>query len=141
MRAVLFLLCGACAALAACGQPRSDSATQATANAAQPKKSSFCFFKDEEMKGWAASRGKDGNVTIKGKAHVKDSRYSAVLGPPTVSGTTAELSPTLSQNSSYAAPEDWWDLSATIPNSGAITTVNVSCGSKTVAQLSVPPKS
>ena len=140
MKSVL-LVAGACMALAACGQSHGDAATPPTANVAQPKKSAFCFFKDEEMKGWAASRGKDGTITVKGKAHVKDSRYSAVLGPPTVTGPTAELSPTINQNSGYAAPEDWWDLSATIPNSAAITTVNISCGSKTVAQLSVPPKS
>ena len=136
----LVVIAGACTLFGACGESHDDSATKAAANVVQPKKSSFCFFKDEEMKSWAASRDKDGNVTLKGKAHVKDSRYSAVLGPPTVSGSTAELSPTITQNASYAAPEDWWDLSTTIPNSAAITTVNVTCGSKTVAQLAVPPK-
>ena len=140
MKSVL-LFAAASVALAACGQSHDDSNTRATANVAQPKKSAFCFFKDEEMKGWAASRGKDGNVTVKGKAHVKDSRYSAVLGAPTVTGSTAELSPTLNQNASYAAPEDWWDLNTTIPNSAGITAVNVTCGGKTVAQLSVAPKS
>ena len=93
------------------------------------------------MKGWAASRGKDGNVTVKGKAHVKDPRYNAVLGPAVVTGSTAQIAPTIAQNSGYESPGDWWDVSAVIPNSATVTSVSVTCGAKTVAQLTVPAKS
>jgi hypothetical protein len=133
---------GAAAILAGCGQPSDKAATNQAA--VQPKKKPvFCFFKDEETKGWAASRGKDGTITVKGKAHVKDPRYKAVLGAPTVAGagTGAEIAPSISPNDTgYAAPEDWWDLSAAIPNSAAIDTVTVRCGDKAVAELKVPLK-
>jgi hypothetical protein len=136
------MLLGA-AALAACGQSADNAAAnQAAANAAQPKKKpSYCFFKDNETKGWAASRGKDGNIVVKGKAYRSDPRYQALLGPPTVTGNTAEVSPTIQQNATgYAAPENWWDVTATIPNSAAVDTVTVSCGPKTLAELKVPVK-
>jgi hypothetical protein len=136
------MLLGA-AALAACGQSADNAAAnQAAANAAQPKKKpSYCFFKDNETKGWAASRGKDGNIVVKGKAYRSDPRYQALLGPPTVTGNTAEVSPTIQQNGTgYAAPENWWDVTATIPNSAAVDTVTVSCGPKTLAELKVPVK-
>ena len=141
MKPALLVLAGACLVLGACGQSDGNTANQAAANVAEPKKPAYCFFKDEEMKGWTASRGKDGNVTVKGNAHVKDPRYNAVLGPPTVTGSTAQISPTIAQNSGYESAGDWWDLSAVIPNSGAVSSVTVTCGAKTVAQLSVPPKS
>ena len=126
--------------VAGCGQSNNNAATNQAA--AQPtKKPTYCFFKDEEMKDWAATRDKDGNLTIKGKAHVKDPRYKAVLGAPTVTGTTAELSPSITQNDTgYSAPDDTWDVTAAIPNSAAITTVTVTCGGKTAARLDVPPK-
>jgi hypothetical protein len=136
------MLLGA-AALAACGQSADNAAAnQAAANAAQPKKKpSYCFFKENETKDWAASRGKDGNIVVKGKAYRSDPRYQALLGPPTVTGNTAEVSPTIQQNATgYAAPENWWDVTATIPNSAAVDTVTVSCGPKTLAELKVPVK-
>jgi hypothetical protein len=136
------MLLGA-AALAACGQSADNAAAnQAAANAAQPKKKpSYCFYKDNETKGWAASRGKDGNIVVKGKAYRSDPRYQALLGPPTVTGNTAEVSPTIQQNATgYAAPENWWDVTATIPDSAAVDTVTVSCGPKTLAELKVPVK-
>jgi hypothetical protein len=136
------MLLGA-AALAACGQSADNAAAnQAAANAAQPKKKpSYCFFKENETKDWAASRGKDGNIVVKGKAYRSDPRYQALLGPPTVTGNTAEVSPTIQQNGTgYAAPENWWDVTATIPNSAAVDTVTVSCGPKTLAELKVPVK-
>ena len=128
-------------ALAGCGQP--DDKSPARKAEAQPrKKAAYCFFKDEEMKAWSATRGKDGNITVKGKAHVKDPRYKAVFGAPTITGTTAELAPSISQNDTgYAALEDWWDISAAIPKSSSISAVTVRCGDKAVAQLKVPPKS
>ncbi len=125
--------------LAACGQ---SADKKAEANAVQPKKkAAYCFFKDKETKGWAASRGKDGNITIKGKAYRSDSRYQAVLGAPEISGTTASISPTIIQNTTgYGAEDNWWDVSATIPNSAAIDTVTVTCGAKTLATLTVKAK-
>ena len=137
-----FLLVSALA-LAGCGQSGDGaSANEAAANAVQPKKKpAYCFFKDAETKAWAASRDKDGNIVVKGKAYRSDPRYKAVLNPATVTGTSAELSPTISQNDTgYAAPENWWDVSETIANSAGIDTVKVSCGAKTLADLKVPPK-
>ena len=128
--------------LSSCGQSTDNAVNQAAANAAQPKKkASYCFFKDSETKGWKASRGKDGNIVVKGKAYRQDSRYQAVLAPPEVSGTTASIAPTITPNTTaYGAEDDWWDVAATIPNSTAIDTVNVTCGAKTLAELKVPPK-
>jgi hypothetical protein len=141
MRKSLLVL-GIAGVLAACGQ--SNDANPAANNAAaQPKKKpAYCFFKEGELKDWTAKRGKDGNVTLKGKAHVSDPRYKAVLGAPDVNGTSATIAPTIGQNDTgYGTPADTWDVSAAIPNSAAITTVAVTCGDRTVAQLQVPPKS
>ena len=124
----------------ACGQSDHNVQTKQVAPEAK-KKPAYCFFKDEELKGWTANRDKDGNIAVKGKAHVKDPRYKAVLGPPTVNGTSAELAPTITTNDTgYAAVEDWWDLSTTIPNSTSVTAVTIRCGEKAEAQLTVPPK-
>ena len=118
------LIIGA-AALTACGQSSDDgSANQAAAKAPPKKKQAYCFFKEPETKGWAASRDKDGNIVVKGKAYRSDPRYQALLGPATVTGTTAEISPSIQQNATgYAAPGDWWDVTATISNSAAVDTV------------------
>lgn len=127
--------------LGACGQSGAGGNNQAAAAPPAPKKKpAYCFFKPEEMKAWAATRAKDGTVTVKGKAHVKDPRYQAILAPAVVSGTSAEISPTIQQNSGYAAPADWWDVSASISGSEAVTAVKVTCGANTVAQLTVAPK-
>jgi hypothetical protein len=135
-----FILVLGAAALAGCGQS-GDNPPASKAKAQPKKKPAYCFFKDEETKGWAATRGKDGNITVTGKAHVKDPRYKAVLGVPAITGANAELAPSISQNDTgYAAPEDWWDISAPIPNSLAIDTVTVRCGDKALAELKVPPK-
>ena len=142
---LLMILAGAAVVLNGCGQSNdNEAANQAAANAAQPKKkkAAYCFFKDSETKGWAASRAKDGNIVVKGKAYREDSRYKAVLGEPAVTGTTAEIAPTIVQNDTgYAAPENWWELTATIPNSAAVDTVEVKCGDQAVAELKVAPKS
>ena|SRR5947209_7424036 len=128
--------------LAACGQTADSSANQAAADRVQPKKKpAHCFFKPSEMKGWATSRDRDGNVVVKGKAYRSDSRYQALFGPPEVSGTVARIAPTITvNNTGYAASEDWWDIRATIPNSGAITTVIVTCGATIVTELKAPPR-
>jgi hypothetical protein len=130
--------------LAGCGQSTDNAtANNSTANAAaaEKPKPAYCFFKDSETKGWAAKRGKDGNIVVTGKAYREDSRYKAVLNPPTVSGTTAEIAPTITVNDTgYGAPDNWWDVKATIPNSASVETVDVTCGAKTVAELKVPAK-
>jgi hypothetical protein len=143
----LILLLGT-AALAACGQPNSNPAAnqaeakQTGANTAQPKpKPAYCFFKDSETKGWKASRDKDGNILIKGKAYRLDPRYKALLGPPMVAGPSAEITPTITVNDTgYAAPDNWWDVKAVIANSAAVDTVVVRCGAKVIATLKVPTK-
>jgi len=136
------ILCGAAAMLAACGQANDGgSAKEAAANQVQPKKKpTYCFFKDSETKAWAASRDKDGNIVVKGKAYRQDPRYMAVLGPATVKGASAELSPGITTNNTgFAAEDDWWDVSATVPNSAAVTSVTVSCGPRTLATIALPP--
>jgi hypothetical protein len=141
MRTLMLLL--SATALAACGQSNDDTANLAAAKAAAAKKAkpAYCFFKDPDTKGWTASTDKDGNVVVKGKAYRQDSRYMAVLGQPVVTGTSAEVSPSITiNNTGYAAPENWWDLSVTIPNSAAVEKVTVRCGSKTLAELKVPRK-
>jgi hypothetical protein len=134
------MLAGALALVAACGQPADNAASNAAAPAKKAK-TPYCFFKDAETKGWSASTDKAGNVVVKGKAYRSDSRYKAVLGEPKVTGTTAEVRPTIvGNNTGYAAPDDWWDVTATIPNSAAVATVEVRCGKKVVADLKVPRK-
>lgn len=135
-------LLAAISLLAACGHAGDDGAANKTANSVQPKKkAAHCFFKDAEMKEWSAKRGKDGNIIVKGKVYRSDSRYKAVFGEPVIEGTSVELSPTLQQNSAaYGAPDDWWDVSAVVPNSAAIDTVRVLCGAKTFADIKVPVK-
>jgi hypothetical protein len=137
MRRTILLLCTT-AALAACNQAV-DNAANATANTAAPKekRSAYCFFKDEETKGWKAAVDKTGNVTVTGKARVKDARYKPEIGQPKVTGTIAEVSPTITVNTGYASPDNWWDVSFTIPGSAAVDSVTVSCGRKTMAALTV----
>lgn len=126
--------------LAGCGQSSDSSATSQPSP--QPKKKpSYCFFKEDETKSWAAHRDKDMNVVLTGKAHVKDSRYKAVLGEPSLNGTAAEIAPSISQNdAAYGAPDDWWDLSATIAGSANVQNVTVHCGDKLIATLTLPPQ-
>jgi hypothetical protein len=142
MRKSIYLLAAA-GSLAACGQPAENGAANAgSANAAAAKKPkpAYCFFKDAETKGWAASRDKSGNVVVKGKGYRSDPRYKVVLGEATVTGTTAELSPSIAVNDTgFATPDNWWDVSSTIPNSAGVQKVSVRCGAKTLAELDVPP--
>ena len=128
--------------LASCGQSDNTANQAAASPPKQKKKLAYCFFKDPETKGWAASRDKDGNIVVKGKAYRSDSRYQAVLQNPTVSGASAEISPTIIQNGTgYGAEDNWWDVKATIPNSASVETVTVRCGAKAFAELKVPLKS
>lgn len=127
--------------LAGCGQSGDSSATRQPAPQAS-KKPAYCFFKEEETKNWAAHRDTSQNIVLTGKAHVKDSRYKAVLGEPVPSGASADIAPTIGQNDgAFGAPGDWWDLSAAIPNSAKVGEVVVHCGEKVIAKLEVPPKS
>jgi hypothetical protein len=115
-------------------------ATNAAANAtaSRPKRAAYCFFKDNETKGWTATAGPDGNVVVKGRAFRSDPRYMAQLGEAQVTGSHAEIVPTIGLNTTgFAAPENWWDVSATIPNSSAVTSVSVRCGKKMLAELSI----
>jgi hypothetical protein len=136
MRRSIILL-PALGVLAACNQAADQPAANATGNAAAPaKKPGFCFFKPEEMKGWKASADAKGNITVTGKAHVKDSRYVAQFGEPEIEGSTTSLALTIAQNSgTYGATDDWWDLKATIPAKPALESVSVTCGGKAVADL------
>src|SRR3954453_1035716 len=133
------LIASAAAVLAGCGQSGGNGpANQTAGNAAQVKKRpAYCFFKDAETRGWTASRGKDGNIVVEGKVYRSDSRYKAVLGSPTITGASAEIAPSITVNTGYAAPDNWWDVSAVIPGSAAVTTVAVRCGAKTLAELTV----
>jgi len=131
------------ALLAGCGQASDRNAPEnAPANAAAaPKPAAYCFFKPSETKDWKATVDDSGNVVVSGKAYREDSRYKAVLSPATVSGTSAEVAPTIAPNDTgFAARDDWWDVTQTIPNSQAVETVTVKCGDETVATLSVPRK-
>jgi hypothetical protein len=135
------ILIGAAAGLSACGQSSDNAAANNAANAAaaETARPAYCFFKDKETKDWAAKAGKDGNVVVSGKAYREDARYKTALGPATVSGANAEIAPTVTINDTgFAAPDNWWPVSATIPNSQAVATVTVKCGDKTLATLAVP---
>ena len=138
MRRSIIMLCAA-AGLAGCNEASEQPANNSSANTAvaAAKHPSFCFFKDEETKGWKASADAKG-VTVTGKAHVKDGRYKAVLGEPEIAGSTASFWLTIGTNDTgYSADEDWWDLSARIPAATAVESVNVMCGKKTIAQLAL----
>jgi hypothetical protein len=134
------ILLGAAAAVASCNQAADNGASNVPSNvaAAKPKHGSYCFFKDEEAKDWSTSLDPSGNVKVTGKMHVKDARYKAQLGEPEVMGTNAELWPTIVVNDTgFASPDNWWDVSFTIPNSSGVTSVAIRCGSKTKAELTV----
>lgn len=129
------------AGLAACGQAPDDQAANQAAAAPPKQKIPYCFFKDTDAKGWAASTDKDGNVVVKGKLYREDPRYKAILEKPKVTGTTAEVWPNIAQNDTgYAAGENWWNVTLTVPGSAAVTKVDVRCGAKTVASLDVTRK-
>ena len=126
------ILFGVVLCLAGCDQPAEQPAAN-TAVAEKPKPK-YCFFKDSETKGWSALRGMDGNIVVKGKAYRSDPRYQAQLGQPEVPGAIVQNA------TGFGAPENWWDVSTTIPNSAAVDTVKVECGTKTLAELKVPVK-
>lgn len=140
------IFAGVVSLVSACGQQGSGNspATEAATNnvaAAAPAKVAYCFFQDGETKGWKASTDKSGNVVVTGQAYREDSRYKALLEPAKLSGTSAQVSPTIAQNDTgFGAPANWWKLSETIPDSKAVSTVIVRCGDKTLATLDVHRK-
>ena len=137
------ILLGAAAGLAACGSQAENAASnEGAGNAAKAAKpTAYCFFKDPDTKDWEAKVDKDGNVVVTGKALAEDARYKAVMAPATISGTSAEVAPTITNNDTgFAAPGNWWALTETIPNSQALLSVTVKCGDETVASLTVPRK-
>ena len=135
------LLLGASLMMTGCGQSTDQTANRVAKAAPAKKKVAYCFFKEPDTKGWTAKRGKDGNILVKGKAYRQDPRYKALLGPAIVTGSSAEISPTVTTNDTgFAAEDNWWDVSATIPNSAAVTSVTVSCGARLLAKLDVAPK-
>jgi hypothetical protein len=150
MRISTIIVAAGAAVLASCsGNPDDDnSAANAAANSAlaekaKPKHPTYCFFPEaSETKGWAAKAGKDGNIVVTGKAHLEDRRYMGALGQPDVSGTSASVWLTMPPNSTgFGARDNWWDVTTTIPDSAAVTTVNVMCGTRTMATLTIPRKS
>src|SRR3954465_15823561 len=84
----------------ACSQSANNQANDTAMQTAASKtaKPAYCFFKDPDTKGWSASADKSGNVVVKGKAYRQDPRYMAVLGSPVVTGTSAEVSPSITIN-------------------------------------------
>ena len=128
--------------LPACQRPSGNSSGNevTVVNASAPESQvAFCFFQDQEMKAWKAKIDKSGNVVVTGKAYREDPRYEALLGPATIHGTLAELGPTIEQNDTgFAAPQNWWNLTETIANSRAVERVAIHCGGKTIANLAVP---
>jgi len=143
MRKPIILLAGT-AVLTACGQAADNSAT--TANAAanetvEKPRPAYCFFKGSDTKGWKAAVDPSGNVVVTGKAYDEDRRYKAVLGPATITGTSAQVAPTIAPNDTgFGAQGDWWDIKQTIPDSQTVSSVTVTCGEKTLATLEVPRK-
>jgi hypothetical protein len=136
------LAAAAATVLAGCNQAGETNATATNGpmNSAPsaPKHPTYCFYTDADTKGWSAARGAGGNVTVKGKAHLEDTRYMAGLGQPEVSGASAKLWLTMDPNNNpYAAPGNWWDVTASIPASSGVDAVTVMCGTKIVAQLKV----
>ena len=133
----------AAAGLAACNQSgegggASAKATAKTASAEKPKHPTYCFYKDANTKGWAAGTDKSGNVTVKGKAYLEDPGYRGDLSQSEVQGDKATIWLTMAPNDTgYAKPDGWWEVSSTIPDSVAATSVTVMCAAKTVATLTV----
>lgn len=143
MKRRLCIVIGSSMILAGCGPSTGGNGTnEASANAAKPeKKPSYCFFKDDELKGWKISRDRHGDITVEGQAHVKDPRYKASFGTIEAGPKKAILVPTIAQNDTgYATPDNWWHLGATVPDSASLNEASVECGDKVVADLQVPPK-
>jgi hypothetical protein len=132
------------AVLAAGCSPSADNAANRSANAsansaaaAAAKHPTYCFFKDGGTKGWSASLDRDGNVVVKGKAYREDPRYKPQFSDVETAGAKSTLWLTIGQNSGFASPDNWWDVTQTIPGSGGVQSVTVKCGKKVLAELTV----
>jgi hypothetical protein len=141
---LLIGVAAAAVALGGCGQgpaSKAEAADVKTAAVAKPKKVPYCFYKDENAKGWTASVGKDGAVTVSGKAYLADGRYKAAFKPVEIDGTTASVQLAMPQNDTgHSTRDGWWDVSTTIPASAGVTKVEVLCGERTEASLEVAAK-
>ncbi|HZU51087.1 MAG TPA: hypothetical protein VE968_04350 [Sphingomicrobium sp.] len=129
--------------LASCGRSENQPTNNgAAANAAQAEKPhAYCFFKDEEMKGWTAKRDQHGDISVDGEAHVADPRYKASFSKVAVGPKKAIFELTISQNDlGYAMRDNWWHVGLIAPNSASLTEATVQCGDKLVADLKLPPK-
>ena len=140
MKSRWILLAAAATGAAGCSQGtenQASAAANAASNAAAAKKHpTYCFFAADSTKGWKASRDAKGNAVVKGSAHLEDRRYKASLGDPEVSGNGASLWLTMPVNDTgMGAPDNTWDISATVPDSAAVESVKVMCGKKTLADL------
>jgi len=132
-----------CAAILAAGCNQGGDADTKSAQPeppAKPKVSHYCFYKHDAQKDWSARRDADGNIVVTGKAHLDDRRYKGDLGQPEISGSTAKVWLTMTDNTSYAAPGNWWDVSFTIPNSAGVNEVTVNCDAeRQFADIKVKP--
>lgn len=127
--------------LLGCGPSGDKQATNQPAAAGPSERTPYCFFKEAEAKGWSAAPDSQGNVVVKGKLYREDPRYKAILEKPKIEGTTAEIWPNIAQNDTgYAADDNWWNVTLTIPGSTAVTRVDVRCGAKTFASIDVKRK-
>jgi hypothetical protein len=143
MKHTVYLLAGSFVLLAACGETTKPTHNdEAAVNSAQPeKKPAYCFFKDDEMKGWKAARDRHGDISVDGQAHVKDPRYKATFGKVEVGPQKVILDLSITENDlGYAMRDNWWHVGMTAPNSASLTEAVVQCGDKIVADLKVPQK-
>jgi len=136
----MLALAVAAMSVTACNQSdgAANNAANAAATAAAPKRPTYCFFKDAATRGWAASVDSTGNVVVKGQAKLEDRRYQGVLSQSEVAGDKASVWVTMGPNTTgMGAVDNWWEVSLTVPDSGAVTSVTVLCGKKPVAELQV----
>ena len=141
MRTVMAVLGGRCCLRRAGRAGRSRRTTPSRRRRRKrPRSTITASSRRTRRKAGARRRDADGNVVVKGKARVDDIRNKADLGQPELAGSSAKLWLTIAPNGSYAAKDNWWDVSFTIPSSAAVTEVTVNCDSERVfADLKVKP--
>ena len=52
-------------------------------------------------------------------------------------GLAGPLTLITNNDTGFSQPDDWWDISATIPGSAGVDTVKVTCGEDVLATLAV----
>jgi hypothetical protein len=114
---ILFLCIATCFATPACRRSHGASANM------------FCQFTQADTRQWSATANADRSVTVKGQAHVDDSKYLAKLWHPEVQGSTARAFVTEAENKTgQIQPGGWWDVSYTFPDPSVnIQTVEIWC--------------